>query len=154
MFTTSPAVRIANSRQNETAAACRPSVNRQPSDSRPYMRTDGSRMMRMAASPTPVTASRMRAGPMCQTRPTNVKRPRKRRTSLSTCKRRGPSDPSQHDPEDIRADRRQPEEPFQFAYERKDQQDHRKISTGHVLKKELRPRSLQWCAPRTLLTEG
>src|SRR5438093_11342741 len=73
---------------------------------------------------------------------------------LSTCKRRGPSDPSQHDPEDIRADRRQPEEPFQFAYERKAQQDHRKISTGHVLKKELRPRSLQWCTPRTLLTEG
>src|SRR5437764_14334152 len=73
---------------------------------------------------------------------------------LNTCKRRGPGDPGQHDPEDIRADRRQPEEPFQFTHERKDQQDHRKISTGHVLKKEPRPSSLQWSAPRTLLTEG
>src|SRR2546422_7116046 len=154
MFTSSPAVRIANRRQYVTEAACRPSVIRHPSASRAYMRREGSRITSSATGPSPAAAARMRDGPMCQMSPTSVRNPMKRRVNLSTDEEGGPSDPRQHDPEQIRTDRRQPEEPLQLANEREEEQHQRKVPTRHVLHDEICASGLGRISPRTPVTES
>src|SRR4029078_11368060 len=128
MFTTSPAVRIASTRQNGICFADGPNVIFQPYASTTYMIVEGISRMRSATGPSSDAASKMRSGPICQTRNPRVRRPTTRRKPLSTGRGGRPDDPQHQDREHHGSDCGHPEEPVELAQHRKDQHDNGEVS--------------------------
>src|SRR5437868_14854340 len=91
----------------------------------------------------------MRSGPIFQTRRMSVRRPTKRRMSLSTGPGRGSDDPKHQERKHDGSDCGHTEEPFELAYHGENQHDDGKVTARNVLKHEVRPSGVHWCLPST-----
>src|SRR5215831_18812717 len=91
----------------------------------------------------------MRPGPIFQTRRMRVRRPTKRRMSLSTGPGRGSDDPKHQEREHHGSDRGQTEKPFELPDYRENEHDDGKIPARNIFEHEVRPGSLHRCSPST-----